>query len=182
MPRRLILPLCLMLILSLLMMPGCKQAASKGQPAVTGFECDADVNYKDMNVKGHLKRQAEGTLTMEVTEPETLKGLSMEWNGETISIKLYGFSFGVNPEQIPESALGKSILNTLDDALKAKDTASAAKGEDGTAKLEGDSENGAFELYFDPSSGALLELKIPDLDLDAKFSNFQALTEASDAA
>ncbi|MCI8554253.1 MAG: hypothetical protein HFJ80_04830 [Clostridiales bacterium] len=179
MPRRIILSLCLMLALSLalLALSGCrKPVAGEQKPAVTGFECDADVNYKDMNVKGHLKRRSEGTLTMEVTAPETLNGLTMAWDGETISIRLYGLSFGVNPEQVPESALGQKILDTLDAALGMKETAAAA-GENGAARLEGDSGNGAFELYFDPATGALLELKLPDWGLDAKFSNFQPLNE-----
>lgn len=58
-----------------------------------------------------------GTLKMEFTEPATLNGMSMEWDGETSRSKLAGLSFGVDPAAVPESALGKGLLDALDAGL-----------------------------------------------------------------
>lgn len=79
-------------------------------PVTTGFECDADLTYRDMQVKGHLTRLTTGTLTLDIDEPETLKGMTMQWDGETVSVKMYGLSFGLDPAAVPETALGRSLL------------------------------------------------------------------------
>ena len=124
-----------------------------------------------MQVKGHLTRLTAGTLTMDITEPKALKGMTMSWDGETISMKMYGMTFGLSPEEVPESALCKGILDALD----------AAAGKDG-GTLTGDglltagrALNGEFEILSDPDTGHLLSMKIPSLNLTAVFSNFEVL-------
>lgn len=77
------------------------------------------MTYQDMRVKGHLTRMSAGTLKMEFTEPATLNGMSMEWDGETISVKYAGLSFGVDPAAVPESALGKGLLDALDAGFRS---------------------------------------------------------------
>ena len=70
-----------------------------------------------MQVKGHLTRLTTGTLSLDIDEPETLKGMTMQWDGETVSVKMYGLSFGLDPAAVPETALGRSLLAALDAAL-----------------------------------------------------------------
>ncbi len=108
---------------------------------------------------------------MDITEPKALKGMTMSWDGETISMKMYGMTFGLSPEEVPESALCKGILDALD----------AAAGKDG-GTLTGDglltagrALNGEFEILSDPDTGHLLSMKIPSLNLTAVFSNFEVL-------
>lgn len=154
----------------------CAKKKKAEQPVTTGFECDVDVQYKDMNVKGHLTRTSAGTLRMDVTEPKTLNGLSMEWDGNNITFKLHGLSFGVNPDSVPQSALGKSMLEAFDAALGVRDSGTVTK--DGLSTT-GQSAAGAFELISDPDTGALLTLKIPSSELTATFSNFSIKTNAT---
>ena len=107
--------LCLVLLMALLLCTACNsQNKNPEKPVTTGFACDVDMTYQDMRVKGHLTRMSAGTLKMEFTEPATLNGMSMEWDGETISVKYAGLSFGVDPAAVPESALGKGLLDALD--------------------------------------------------------------------
>ena len=97
--------LCLALLMALLLCTACNsQNKNPEKPVTTGFACDVDMTYQDMRVKGHLTRMSAGTLKMEFTEPATLNGMSMEWDGETISVKYAGLSFGVDPAAVPESA------------------------------------------------------------------------------
>ena len=97
--RRLV---CVLLSASLLFIfSSCSAGTEKAEEPITShFECDMDVQYRDMNVKGHLTRRTAGTLLLEITEPSTLNGLSMEWNGETILLKLHGLSFDVSPSAL----------------------------------------------------------------------------------
>jgi hypothetical protein len=78
--------------LLIVLLVGCSRINPPEQPISTGFECDAKIEYKDMLIKGHITRVSAGTLKMEITEPASLNGMSMEWDGETISVKLYGMT------------------------------------------------------------------------------------------
>ena len=151
--------LCLALLMALLLCTACNsQNKNPEKPVTTGFACDVDMTYQDMRVKGHLTRMSAGTLKMEFTEPATLNGMSMEWDGETISVKYAGLSFGVDPAAVPESALGKGLLDALDAGFR-----SGGEGQmtDKGLSVTGQSVNGQFEMLSDPQTGQLLSLKIP---------------------
>ena len=167
--------LCLVLLTALLLCTACNsQNKNPEKPVTTGFACDVDMTYQDMRVKGHLTRMSAGTLKMEFTEPATLNGMSMEWDGETISVKYAGLSFGVDPAAVPESALGKGLLDALDAGFR-----SGGEGQmtDKGLSVTGQSVNGQFEMLSDPQTGQLLSLKIPELKVAATFSNFQIAEE-----
>lgn len=157
---------------------GCKDSGSGSteQPVSTGFECDVDLTYGQLNVQGHLTRLSAGTLTLDLTAPQTLNGLSMQWDGETISLKMHGLSFGLDPAAIPETALGKSLLEALDAIqLPGSGNPDSTLTDEGVL-TRGNSTAGSFEFLSDPETGSLLSLKVPDANLTATFSNFQLKT------
>ena len=169
--------LCLALLTALLLCTAChSQSQNPEKPVTTGFACDVDMTYQDMRVKGHLTRMSAGTLKMEFTEPATLNGMSMEWDGETISVKYAGLSFGVDPAAVPESALGKGLLDALDAGFRS---GGEGRMTDKGLSVTGQSVNGQFEMLSDPQTGQLLSLKIPELKVAAAFSNFQITGEPS---
>ena len=169
--------LCLALLTALLLCTAChSQSQNPEKPVTTGFACDVDMTYQDMRVKGRLTRMSAGTLKMEFTEPATLNGMSMEWDGETISVKYAGLSFGVDPTAVPESALGKGLLDALDAGFRS---GGEGRMTDKGLSVTGQSVNGQFEMLSDPQTGQLLSLKIPELKVAAAFSNFQITGEPS---
>ena len=162
---------CLAMISILLFLCACSKYTSKEEPVTTDFECDVDVKYQDMNVKGHLTRSTAGTLTLDIDAPESLKGMTMIWNGESVSFKMYGLTFNVNPDSIPQSSLGQGIVNSLDAAM-SKNTEKKVTDEGIVTK--GEIEGGEFEIVSDSTTGNLISLSIPSLELEANFSNFAA--------
>lgn len=174
MPRRLAV-LGLLLGVCLCCLSACSRSDPPQEPVASGFECDVALHYRDMDVKGHLTRISAGTLKMDIEEPASLKGMSMEWDGETISVKMYGMTFGVDPAEMPESALGKGLLDVFDTIVRKKDGGTLT---DEGLKTAGESLNGEFEVLSDPATGSLLSMKVPELNLSAEFSNFQLTTNA----
>lgn len=152
------------------------QGKAPEKPVTTGFSCDVDMSYQDMQISGRLTRQSAGTLVLEFTAPESLKGLSMQWDGETITMKAGALSFGVDPSAIPESALGKGLLDALDAGYRNQQVGELT---DQGLSTTGQSVNGAFEILSDPATGSLLSLKIPKLNITANFSNFELTDGAS---
>ena len=148
----------------------CGPSGKSAQPPVTtDFECDVQLTYRDMEVSGHLSRYSAGTLSMDFTLPDTLNGMTMTWDGETISVKMHGLTFGVDPSTVPESALGRGILDVLDNALRLGGNGQVSAGQ---LKTTGESVNGEFELISDPETGNLLSMTVPSLGITATFSNF----------
>ena len=155
--------------LLIVLLVGCSRINPPETPISTCFKCDAEIQYKDMSIKGHITRVSAGTLKVELTEPASLNGMSMEWDGETISVELYGMTFNVDPSTIPTSGLGESILDALDTTMRTKGNSTLT---DEGLKTSATGQNGDFVVLSDPSTGSLISLTIPTINLSASFSNF----------
>lgn len=168
-------PLCLftgmcIVLVCLCTLTACQSPADEPeQPVVTGFACDVEATYGDMAVSGHLSRGAAGTLELKLSEPATLNGLTMTWDGDQVTLGMHGLTFGVDPAAVEQTALGKGLLSALDAALGSH---GGARTEDNAVSTKGESVSGEFELLSDPETGNLLSLRVPALSLTATFSNF----------
>lgn len=151
---------------------GCAVRQENAPPAVSGFSCDVEGTYQQMRVAGRLSRASAGTLRLEFTEPESLKGLSAVWDGETVSLKLFGISFEVPSGTLPESALGNELVAVFDAALRGE---GEARVEEDITVYEGSCANGnRYTLTCDNYTGAPLSLSVPQLPLEVAFSDFLA--------
>lgn len=158
------------LVLGLVMvLTGCRSAAPTADPVGEGFTCAVKATYRDLAVSGTLSREAAGMLTLSFDEPETLAGLTARWDGETVTLSMYGLSFSVDPDTVPEGALGEELIAAFDAALRGEGERAV---DDGVLTVAGTGQNGAYTLTFDAATGAPLSLSVPALPLTATFSEF----------
>ncbi len=151
-----------------LVLTGCRGVTAT-QPISEGFTCAMQATYRDLKVSGTLTRDGAGRLGLTFDEPSTLKGLTVRWDGETVTLSLGGMSFSVNPDAVPERALGEEIVSAFDTALRGEGKRTT---ENGKLTVEGNGPNGAYTLAFDAETGEPLSLSVPALPLAATFSNF----------
>ena len=146
-------------------------------PTATGFSCAAEGSYRGEPVAGTLSRTAAGLLTVTLSRPKTLEGVVMEWNGTDVTLRFGGLSWSVDPDTIPQTALGKRILQALDAVVYGE--SAGVLTEDGRLKTEGTVGSGEdaapFTVWSDPQTGALLGLEVPSEELTLTFSDFQRL-------
>ncbi len=154
----------------LVLLTGCSGSKPAADPVSEGFSCTVQAVYRDMTVAGTLTREAAGTLTLAFTEPDTLSGLTARWDGETVTLSMYGLEFSVDPATVPESALGEEIIAAFDTALRGEGERTT---EDGKLVITGNGSNGAYTLTFDAETGVPLSLSVPSLPLSATFSDFE---------
>lgn len=154
----------------LVLITGCSGSKPAADPVGEGFTCTVQAVYRDMTVAGTLTREIAGTLTLAFTEPETLNGLTACWNGETVTLSMYGLEFSVDPATVPESALGEEIITAFDTALRGEGERTI---EDGKLIVSGNGQNGAYTLTFDAETGEPLSLSVPSLPLSATFFDFE---------
>ena len=165
MSRR-VLPLCLTL---LVLFTGCRPKKPT-EPIAVDFVCEFRAEYNDLTATGTLTRRTAGTLLLEFSEPETLDGLSAEWDGEKVTLRYLGLSYDVDPAKLPENALGEGLLSCFDAALRGE---GERKEADGKVTVNGLSGNAAYTYVYDAKSGAPLSLAIPSIPLTVTFSNTQ---------
>ena len=146
----------------------CSRTAKNAETVSTDFVCKFDADYKSTNVKGTLTRYTAGTLKLDIDEPSTLKNLSMEWDGEKVTLKLYGLSFNVEPDTIPQSALGRVVASVLD-SIQIPGASRTESGNEVVTK--GDSPLGSYEAVTDPETGYIRSLSVPSQELTVSFSD-----------
>ncbi len=153
----------------LLLCTGCRPKQT-AEPVATDFVCTFRAEYNDLVAVGTLTRRTAGTLLLEFDKPETLNGLSAEWDGEKVTLKYLGLSYDVDPQKLPENALGEGLLSAFDTALRGEGERTESNGK---ITVNGLSGNAAYTYVYDANSGAPLSLTIPSIPLTVTFSNVQ---------
>ncbi len=151
---------------------GCNRKRS-AEPVAVDFVCTFRAHYNDLTAAGTLTRRTAGTLLLEFSEPETLNGLSAEWDGEKVTLKYLGLSYDVDPDTLPENALGEGLLSAFDTALRGEGERQEA---DGTVTVSGLSGNAQYTYVYDAKTGAPLSLTVPGIPLTVTFENVQTKT------
>ncbi len=144
---------------------GCRPISP---PAVraTDFSCDFNATLGDMALSGTLKRYTAGTLELAFEQPDTLKGLTARWDGEKVQLQLYGLSFDVPADSLPEQALGEALIGALDEALRGETTGTL---QDGVLTVEGDLDGVTYTLVCDGTSGLPRRLTVPAYEVNVTF-------------
>ena len=165
----------LLLLLCPLLITGCNPTATAGErPIAVGFSCTAAGTYHGDEVAGAITRNSAGLLTLALTKPAELDGLTMTWDGQTVTLGMLGLTWSLSPEKVPSAALGKRLLQTLDAVVY--NTADGVLTEDGRHKTTGTLDGGVtYALYSDPTTGTLLALDVADEELYLTFADFQKL-------
>lgn len=164
MRRRLATVLCLLI-------PLVCTACHKPKPAdplTTDFVCEFRAQYNNMTAAGTLTRRTADTLRLDFSEPQTLSGLSAEWNGDAVTLQYLGLSYTVDSAKLPEQALGEQLLQAFNAALHGEGERTEKDGQITVTGLAGDL---PYTYVYDSQSGAPLSLTVPALPLSVTFSN-----------
>lgn len=140
-------------------------------PVTAGFSCRFTVDYRELALQGELKRFSSGKLVLTFSQPQSLDGVTIGWDGENMSMELAGMSVSVSPDKVPESALIKSLLGVLQ--AKPDNVMLTDEG----YVMEGNVENFAYTLVCDGQTGLPISLSMPENELMAVFSEATAFTE-----
>lgn len=140
------------------------------EPVSVDFVCDFEAQYHNMTATGTLTRRTAGTLLLEFSKPETLADLSAEWDGEKVTLKYMGLSYDMDPDKLPESALGEGLITAFDAALRGE---GQRQESDSKVTVTGFTGETTYAYVYDAKSGAPLSLTVPSIPLTVTFSNLQ---------
>lgn len=162
----------LTVVLCVTMLFGCgKSRDDEVTPVTAGFTCEVSIAYRDMALKGQLSRVQDGRLLVTLSEPPSLSGMAISWDGEEMAMELGGLRVPVNAENVPQGALIKSLLTVL--------TAAPTAGEitDEGYVVQGEADGKTYAIVCAPDTGLIRSLSVPDDGLTVTFSETALLTD-----
>lgn len=171
---------------ALISLQGCEmpQNDETFQPLqAESYEADVLLAYGEDQTAGlHLTRIGDSVWDAAFTEPASLAGVVLSFDGSAVSASYKGLAF-----TIPKSALpAKNMLGMVTEALDAADAAESlpcTQQEDGSWCYQGSCAGGNYTLTFG-QSGEPLVFDLPSQPLKLTFSEFrviQSTAESSDA-
>lgn len=154
---------------------GCSSKTSEPQrpELLSGFEADCIANIDDMQLKGRLKWRGADGCVVDVIEPSSLSGMSVELAGDTARLK-----YGILEKQLkisdyPQAAYVNAVNEALKSYVAGTDIKSEAVGD--FWKFSGFSENMEYIIVVNPQTKSILSLDIPDLNISIIFENYLEL-------
>lgn len=154
---------------------GCSNQPSQESviQQLTNFSCKADITYGEFTASADVTRQADGQTTFVITEPESLKDMTFLFRDDQVSISYKGLTIDVEPTSFLASAAGSALVHSIDQTLKSENLQIVQKED--VLELSSKSFSGNYTMQLDKTTGALLKLLVPSLDLECDFSDFQPL-------
>ena len=132
------------LFLAILFFCACGEKKISVTPVTSGISFAAELTYYNECYEADVTVAKNGKTDIEITSPDTIKGLVFHFNGEEITAKYSGLEYKTDFKSLPESACCERLYEILKDTFN----------EDVTVTLEGDSyyimrdsEDISYKLY-----------------------------------
>lgn len=138
------------------------------------YTCEAEITFGDIQANAGINRLGNGVWDIELTSPSNLAGLAICYDNELAKISYNGLSFEIAKEDLPIQSMLTALTQALDNAANENNINCFKKGNKITA--EGKLNNGEYTITIDEKSGAMLNLTLPDLNLDVNFSKYKVQT------
>lgn len=117
------------LSLAILFLCACGEKKISVTPVTSGISFTAELTYYNECFEADVTVANNGETDMEITSPDTIKGLVFHFNGEEMTAKYAGLEYKADFKSLPESACCAKLYEILKDTFN----------EDVTVTLEGDS-------------------------------------------
>lgn len=162
----------------LLMLAFAVSCSRKGKYSVIpsqSFTCTVSMKYDGMDIKADVEYLSSESCTITITEPSSLNGVGIDWEGGRLSVSYLGMSFDVDRQDIPETAFVPHIMKAIE-VIVSSEQLELTEDETGEICLyEGICDEGSFIAQIDNETGAIRSIKIPTYELEIAFSNFQRI-------
>lgn len=143
----------LLIVFSIIFFTGCKSIKDTiiprqpklDRPFSCTFELTAFADDRDskMDVSGDITRYGTGIWEMNITSPETMKGLNIKYNEGSTTASLGSLTLEIESGKLNEAAMFKRIFDTFDSCaamhsieLYERDDALVRNGEDHTISFD----------------------------------------------
>lgn len=165
--KRKALPVLAVLVL-VAVLAGCfgRRDTSQNASLQNEFVLDAVITCQGVEAKAQVSKSGEG-YQVKLTEPESLKGMEFDYDGEKVTVSYLGLSVGVDKNTVLTS-FATSLIASVNHALIGSGT--DVKNDGDNFVISGKTESGNYQLEASRKDGTPVSLKLPDLGLTCVFS------------
>ena len=180
MKRLIFLRNALLFCLPAMLLAGCE--AASGTDGFTprrdeAYEMDAAMEYGEgQSAQLHLTRWGEDLWEAEFSEPATLSGVILTFDGDAVTASYKGLEFSVPKSALPAKNMLVLMTDALDQTAAAEQPVCSGK-EDGTWCYAAECAGGSFTVTF-AESGEPLSFELPAQPLKVTFSAYTVTAAA----
>lgn len=141
------------------------------QPVIaTSFVSNADVTFNEMDFKCKIERGETSEISVTITEPDDLAGISFFCQGEEVTEKLGDLTYTVSPSEIPIASFVVTLTSVFNAMTRVNDLKVSVQDED--YQYKGSCKQGSFTLTQNQDY-SYKTLKLND-NLKIEFKDFTA--------
>lgn len=146
---------------------GCKSGQSEIRPITKGITFAAEITYYNEYCEGTVSVDENGKMNIEITFPDTVKGLTLTFDGGGIKAEYAGLEYEIS--SLPEGIACGRLYEILEDTFSEDVKVTADGDESYIAGAAGDSE---YRMYLGATG-----LPISAEDINGTFCvNFKNVT------
>lgn len=132
------------LSLVILFLCACGEKKISVTPVTSGISFTAELTYYNECFEADVTVAKNGETDMEITSPDTIKGLVLHFNGEEITAKYAGLEYKADFKSLPEGACCARLYEILKDTFNEDATVNS---EENSYYIMRDSKDISYKLY-----------------------------------
>ncbi|HAG12637.1 MAG TPA: hypothetical protein DCG49_02115 [Ruminococcus sp.] len=142
------------------------------------YSANAELSYGDgQSAQLLLTRYADGLWESAFSEPPSLAGVVLTFDGNAVSASYKGLAFTIPKAALPARNMLALVIDSLDQAA-ADDNASYLQLDDGSWALNGQCDGGSYTLTF-AADGSPASFEVPSQPLLVTFTDYAACAPIS---
>lgn len=173
---------CILTSLTLLLLTSCAKGSNETVSTKDifskPFTCTANITADDLNAIGTLSRYAPESWEIEFSEPTTLSGVMLTFDGVNSEASYKGLSFSMPKNAVPVNSMLLCLANAVDEIASAeqKDCSSS----EGFLTFKGSTDCGDYVLTLKEDSGDIAMFEMKNLNLIITFSDVTTIQNLED--
>lgn len=108
---------------------GCSDKTTDITPVIRGISFSAELTYYNECCEADVRVAEDGTAAMEITSPDTIKGLTFRFDGDGLTAEYLGLEYKTDFNSLPEGNACIRLYEILTDAADGE-TPVTAEGDD----------------------------------------------------
>lgn len=136
----------------------------------SAFSAKMTISLDKMAAEGTVERIGDGKWSAEFESPNTLSGVTLEFDGNNTTASYKGLTFSVPRSAVPVKAMLKNLIDAVDS--NAREAELHGSESEGMLQISGSLDGGDYTLSID-SSGCISSFEMPNNLLKIAFSDVQ---------
>jgi hypothetical protein len=163
-------------VLAVCVLTGCdkfKNAVSGLPDLDIPYSADIEIDSENLSMSASVKRLGTGIWEMEITAPETLKGLKITYNEDKITSVYDGIITETPVEKLPGEAIFLQLFQAADNAANLESPGLTEKN--GDFFISGSVPASGYIIQIDGETKTIEGISLPDSGIEAVIKNFTVI-------